>query len=101
MEGATHTENEHKKLYYISQLPKIDGNIYEDFLNSQIVTPGGGCSENQNQESCGPGYYWAGEPICGCIPLESEHHSNEEETQEESPTQSPTQDTTPGETSGY
>ena len=35
MEGATHTENPHKKLYYNSELPKIDGNLYEDFINSQ------------------------------------------------------------------
>lgn len=88
MEGATHTENEHSKLYYISDLPKIDGSEWENFLATQIQTPGNGC---QQDISCIPGYHWVGTPICGCTPLESqfvesEHHSNEGETQGRSST---------------
>jgi hypothetical protein len=66
MEGATHTENEHKKLYYTNELPKIDGNEWEDFQNS--LNPQGGCTQDV---SCPPGYYWAGEPICGCTQSET------------------------------
>ena len=42
MVGALHTMVEHKKLYYMSQLPKPNGMDYEDWLSSQPVpsTPG-------------------------------------------------------------
>lgn len=76
MEGAKHTENEHKRLYYVDKLPSIGNNAYEDFLASQVTS---GCKQDV---SCPPGYYWAGEPICDCTQSETPYTQQSQTTQD-------------------
>ncbi len=79
MEGATHSEKEHKKLYYTNELPKIDGNEWEDFLNTQI-NPDGKCKQDV---SCAPGFKWVGDPICGCVEEETRYTAQQSQISQE------------------